>query len=89
MGLLTDVNVSIATVSKSYDYFLHSSISHDNMPKDKNRVGKWFKPPGLNRLKLHKSTPLSGINSILPGLNRFKPPAGINQFKPLAGTNQI
>ena len=40
------------------------------------RVGKWFKPPGLNhglnRLKLHKFMPLAGINSILPNLNRFK-----------------
>ena len=35
---------------------------------------------------------LAGINSILPGLNRFKPvkkPAGINQFKSPAGTNTI
>ena len=40
------------------------------------RVGKWFKPPGLNhglnRLKLNALMPLAGINSILPGLNRFK-----------------
>ena len=32
--MLTDVNVSIATVSKSHD-FLRSSISHDVVPNDK------------------------------------------------------
>ena len=57
------------------------------------RVGNWFKPPGLNhglnRLKLNEFMSLAGINSILPGLNRLKPPAGINQFKPLAGINRI
>ena len=37
-----------------------------------SRVGKWFKPPGLNQLKLDEFMPLAGINSILPGLNRFK-----------------
>ena len=61
--------------------------------EDSVRVGNCFKPPGLNhglnRLKLNEFMPLAGINSILPGLNRFKPPAGINQFKPLAGTNSI
>ena len=59
----------------------------------KTRVGNWLKPPGLNhglnRLKLNEFMPLAGINSILPGLNRLKPPAGINQFKPLAGKNTI
>ena len=41
------------------------------------RVGNWFKPPGLNhglnRLKFNAFMPLAGINSNLPGLNRFKP----------------
>ena len=41
------------------------------------RVGNWFRPPGLNhglnRLKLNEFMPLAGIDSILPGLNRFKP----------------
>ena len=41
------------------------------------RVGNWFKPPGLNhglnRLKFNKFMPLAGINSVLPGLNWFKP----------------
>ena len=37
------------------------------------RVGNWSKPPGLNRLKLNEFMPLAVINSILPGLNRFKP----------------
>ena len=32
--MLTDANVSIATVSKSHD-FLRSSISHDDVPNDK------------------------------------------------------
>ena len=45
--------------------------------------------PGLNRLKLNSFMPLAGINSVLPGLNRLKPPAGMNQFKPLAGKNSI
>ena len=41
------------------------------------RVGNWFKQPGLNhglnRLKSKECMPLAGINSILPGLNWFKP----------------
>ena len=36
-----------------------------------DRIGNWFKPPGLNHLTA--CVLLAGINSILPGLNRFKP----------------
>ena len=72
--------------SKCDDYILHCTLAQ-------LRVGKWFKPPGLNhglnRPKLNEFMPLAGLNSILPGLNRLKPPAGINQFKPLAGINSI
>ena len=44
------------------------------LPLVVSRVGKWFGlNHGLNQLKLNAFVPLAGINSILPGLNRFKP----------------
>ena len=44
----------------------------------------WYKPAGINAIM-----PLTGIKSMLPGLNQLKPTAGINQLMPLTGKNPI
>ena len=56
----------------------------------RNSAGEYKLLSGLNRLKLNAFMPLVGINSVLPGLNQFKPakpPAGTHQFKLLEDRN--
>ena len=68
------MSVYIVTETKPY---LPRKLKYYVVSLSCARVGNWFKPPGLNhglnRLEFNAFMPLAGINSNLPGLNRFKP----------------